>query len=93
MIAEATEQQPDYSNVSFMMIHNHVIRCGPQLEIYNDGEIKTLCDYDRIIWMVMNYLNLEGFLDKQPCAIENTFVFDCNEHQIDREELEQNEAI
>ena len=82
-------------DTSFKMIKNCVIRCGPQLQIFHDEEIKTQLDYDCVIWMVLNYLNLEGFLDGQECAIEQIFMFDKFDRQVEREELipDEEEAL
>lgn len=69
------------------MIKNAVVRTGTQLEIYHSDPIKTQNDYDYAVWMVMNYLNIEGLLDNQECAIENVVVIDGNGVQALREEL------
>lgn len=82
-------------DVSFKMIKNCVIRCGPQLQIFHDGEIQTQLDYDCVVWMVLYYLHTEGFLERQECAIEQTFVFDKFDRQVERDELipDEEEAL
>jgi SOS response regulatory protein OraA/RecX len=69
------------------MIKNAVIRTGNQLEIYHIGQIKTQNDYDYVVWMVINFLNIEGFLDNQECAIEYINVIDNRGVQSMRDEL------
>ena len=82
-------------NVSFKMIKNCVIRNGPQLQIFHDGEIKTQFDYDCVNWVVLYYMFTEGFMDGQECAIEEIFIFDKFDRQIEREELvaDEEEAV
>jgi hypothetical protein len=69
------------------MIRNAVIRTGNQLEIYHSDPIKTQNDYDYVVWMVMNWMNIEGLLDNQECAIEHINVVDSTGVQSLREEL------
>ena len=72
---------------AFTIVKRSIILRGNELEIYHAGFIETRADYDLVIFAVMNYLSLEGFLENRTSNIDNIHVFDYAGKQIIKENM------